>query len=64
MANVLKNIPDSVAASMLRNERAKLGAERAELVREIEQRQARIDWIDARLREVNDGERVLSEHGN
>ncbi|QXO14367.1 hypothetical protein SEA_CHASER_140 [Mycobacterium phage Chaser] len=64
MANVLKNIPDSVAASMLRNERVKLGTERAELVREIEQRQARIDAIDARLREVNDGERVLSEHGN
>ncbi|AEK07665.1 hypothetical protein SEA_OHSHAGHENNESSY_116 [Mycobacterium phage OhShagHennessy] len=60
---VLPNIPDSAAALMLRQERQRLTQERIELVREIEARQERIDRIDARLREVSDGERVLSEHG-
>ncbi|ADL71076.1 hypothetical protein LEBRON_123 [Mycobacterium phage LeBron] len=60
---MLPNIPDSAAALMLRQERQRLTQERIELVREIEARQERIDRIDARLREVSDGERVLSEHG-
>lgn len=64
MSNVLPDIPNSAAALMLRQERQRLTDERIRLVREIEQRQARIDKIDKRLSEVNDGERVLSEHGN
>lgn len=59
----LPDIPDSAAALMLRQERQRLTQERIRLVREIEHNQQRIDAIDARLREVNDGERVLSEHG-
>lgn len=64
MGNMLPNIPDSAAALMLRQERHRLTQERIELVREIKQRQARLDKIDKRLREVTDGERVLSQHGN
>lgn len=63
MASFLPDIPDSTAALMLRQERQRLTQERIRLVREIEHNQHRIDAIDARLREVNDGERVLSEHG-
>ncbi|QFG14371.1 hypothetical protein PBI_TOURACH_134 [Mycobacterium phage Tourach] len=63
MPSFLPDIPDSTAALMLRQERHRLTQERIRLVREIEHNQRRIDAIDARLREVNDGERVLSEHG-
>ncbi|AYB70468.1 hypothetical protein SEA_SAMTY_124 [Mycobacterium phage Samty] len=61
MANVLNDIPDSAAALMLAQERQKLTTERIRLVQEITARQKRIDHIDSRLRQVSEGERVLSE---
>jgi len=63
MDNILNDYTNSEVALMLRQERANLTREATQLAAEIRQRQTRLDAIDQRLREVDEGERVLSGHG-
>lgn len=62
MPNLLPNIPNHVAANMLRHERTKLETKRQQLITEITQRQHQIDKIDQRLKEIQSGEQALEEH--
>lgn len=49
MARILKDIPNSEAAALLREERVRLTRERIQLAGEIRERQQRLDAIDCRL---------------
>lgn len=59
----MRGISDTTAATLLRQERARLTLQRAEHIRVIREHQAAIDAIDKRLQEVEEGEHVLSNGG-
>lgn len=62
MPNLLPDIPDHIAANMLKHERTKLETKRQQLITEITQRQHQIDKIDKRLKEIQSGQQALEEH--
>ena len=61
MTGPLNGINLITAADHLRTERLRLEKERLKLVSQIKEHQKRIDRIDQRLSEVNDGEKALHE---
>lgn len=61
MADILKNIPNNIAADMLKHERHRLETTRQQLVNEIKTRQHEIDQIDQRLTHIDDGEKALND---
>lgn len=64
MADILPNIPNNVAANMLKHERNRLETRRKHLTNEIKDKQHEIDKIDKRLKEVESGEQALNLYGH
>lgn len=60
---ILKDISNERARAMLAIERRDLEAQRAQQLRDIRAAQHALDRINQRLQEVEQGERILSNHG-
>lgn len=60
---IIPGMSDETAAAMLTAERVKVERQRQDLLAEMRVMQTRLDQLDQRLREISQGERVLSNHG-
>lgn len=58
--SILPDMPDSVAYAHLRHEKEKLTAEKAKLTTELKAKAKRLEQINERLMQIEQGERVLA----